>query len=167
MTFHVPYNNITLSPTSLFNTVGDFRHPPVVVRTVPYTALLYRYVISDLIEEQRADPRGAETDSGRQSRRLTPSFVSATLNSLHIIRHRPGTGDRQRAPVPALQRRLPFLCFFHWTMYEMSGWDSPDITQSYFILGATLFRAVKIFKSHRSLMLVLTMLVQLFCFSRK
>lgn len=65
--------------------------------------------ISNCTEEKpHRSLRSRETDSDRQNRGLTLHSVSITLNSLHIIRHRPGTGDRQRAPVTSLLRRASF-----------------------------------------------------------
>lgn len=46
-----------------------------------------------------------ESDSDGQNRGLTLSSVSITLNSLHIIQPRPGTGRTHRAPVNSPQRQ--------------------------------------------------------------
>lgn len=81
----------------------------MVVKIVPCPVLLSSCVFSNLIEKKPRDPGGAQADSDRQNRRLTPSSVSIALNSLHFIRCRPGTGDRQRAPVTSLQRQASFF----------------------------------------------------------
>lgn len=59
-------------------------------------------------EKLKRSQRSRETDSDRQNRGLTLSFVSVTLNSRHIIQRRPGTDGRQQAPVTGLQGRDSF-----------------------------------------------------------
>lgn len=98
----------------------------------PYTVLYFLDVyLKPYRRETQSSLRSWETDSDGHSRRLTLSSVSITLNSLHIIQHRPGTGDRQRAPVTSLQRQTSFG-FFHWTMYGMVSWDG-ILSSSYLI----------------------------------
>lgn len=102
---------------SPFDTILYFLHffnrfEHLVVKIVPYTVLLSRCYLRPYWGETQSSPRSRETDSDRQNRRLTPSSVSITLNSLHIIRHRPGTGDRQQAPVTSLQRQASFSASF-------------------------------------------------------
>lgn len=71
-----------------------------------------------------------ETDSNRQEKTFSLGSVSITLNSLRIIQPRPGTGDRQRAPVTSLQGHGSFSASLIEPCTRCAGWDLPS--------GATL-----------------------------
>lgn len=92
------------------------------VKISPYTLLYFLDVhLKPYGGETQRSLRSGETDSDRQNRGLTVSSVSITLNSLHIIQHRPGTGDRQRAPVTSPQRRASFSASF---TEQCTGWQA-------------------------------------------
>lgn len=84
----------------------------VVVMIFSHTVLYFLDMhLKPYVREIQRSLRSRETDSDRQNRGLTLSSVPIMLNSLHIIQHRTGTGDRQRAPVTSLQRQDSFSAY--------------------------------------------------------